>query len=71
MTVEELKQMLNKYSDNSLIIIEHIEGYISPNTVKEIPVKSTTSDYDKDYFGDYKYSDRGFNCVCIMSDDEK
>ena len=39
MTVGELKNILDKYDNEHLVIIDHLEGYICPNLVDEVKVE--------------------------------
>ncbi|BAZ47106.1 hypothetical protein NIES4102_41520 (plasmid) [Chondrocystis sp. NIES-4102] len=48
MTVGELKKILEKYNNEHLVIIDHLEGYICPNLVNEVKVKPVEAEEDWD-----------------------
>ena len=38
-TVGELKSILDKYDNEYLVIIDHLEGYICPNLINKVDVE--------------------------------
>ena len=55
MNVKQLKEILATYPDDYLIVIDHVEGYMSPSLVQPIHVNPLAPDHPwKDYKGDYE-----------------
>lgn len=55
MNVKQLKEILETYPDEYLIVIDHIEGFVAPSLVQPIEIKPLDSDdIWKDYKGDYE-----------------
>ncbi len=55
MNVKELKEILEIYPDEALIVIDHVEGFVSPSLVQPIEISPLDSDHPwKDYRGDYE-----------------
>ena len=45
MNVKQLKEILATYPDDYLIVIDHIEGYMSPSIVQLIEISPLKSDH--------------------------
>ena len=55
MNVKQLKAILATYPDEALIVIDHVEGFVSPSLVQTIEISPLDSDPPwKDYRGDYE-----------------
>ena len=58
MTVGQLKNILEKYDDEHLVIIDHIEGYACPDLITEVKIQPINSKHKWiDYLGDYQIVD--------------
>lgn len=55
MNVKQLKEILANHPDEYLIVIDHIEGFVSPSLVQPIKIKPLDpDDIWTDYKGDYE-----------------
>ena len=64
MNVKQLKEILATYPDDYLIVIDHVEGYISPSLVQPIEISLLDSDHPwKDYKGDYELATSQTNVI--------
>ena len=67
MNVKQLKEILATYPDDYLIVIDHVEGYMSPSIVQPIEISPLDQDHPwKDYRGDYEKASRQVNSLTAI-----
>ena len=67
MNVKQLKAILEIYPDEALIVIDHVEGFVSPSLVQPIEISPLNSDHPwKDYRGDYEKATSQVNSLTVI-----